>query len=176
MEALATKLSDSATTAIKQAVAQKISHLAQIISETKEAQAKGLTKKQILDDWNALTEVFKVPDDMATITTVAPKAPRAQTDKSRRCTVPKVRGANAGQPCGSFCLIGSNYCSTHAKNFPETLPTPEIPNGPPSVTASVTPSAGGCQHTLLTGSRKGSPCGSKVKANSNYCSTHFSKH
>lgn len=97
-------------------VTRKLSEFADCVITLPEL--KGVTKAQVLECWNSVSDV-KINPEAPTPTPVAgsasPKStkPRAQTDKTRKCQVPKQRGANAGEPCGKNCEVGSDFCPAH---------------------------------------------------------------
>ena len=181
MEGFLDNLSKSVEASILTSLTGKLNEFATLLIELPEMKAKGVTKEQVLDCWNSVSEFKVAAGDMVSVGPVSSgdKKPRAKTDRDHKCGVLKTRGDNAGQPCGKNCVVDTDFCPEHLKKNQKvddskgsTIPTMTT-SAAPSVSAAA--STGTCQHVLQTGKNKGNACTAKAKEGK-WCTTHAKKH
>ena len=199
MEQFLTNLSKTVETSILSALTGKLNEFASYVVDLPEIKEKGVTKEQVIECWNSVSDLKINPSNMAVsgVVSTGPAKPRTKTDKNRKCQVPKQRGDNVGQPCGRNCAVGEDVCPTHLSkgsksngptaaiinpNVPSNVPSVEekkVVVPPPAPVASVPGTEATCQHVMLGGKRPGQPCGvkaTKTTAEGHWCTTHGKKH
>jgi len=193
MDAFLANLSKTVESSILAALSGKLNEFATHVVELPEMKEKGITREQVLECWNSVSDLKINPAaPLAAVggggATPSAAKPRAKTDKNKKCPVPKQRGDNAGQPCGRNCVVGEDFCPTHlTKNTKSatpvtgTAPAEEKKEAAPLTVAPppASSAAGGCQHIMQGGKRPGAPCGAKVTkttADGSWCTTHGKKH
>lgn len=161
---------EAANVAVSKAVLGKINSFYSSLQEIPEIKEKNISKERLVDIWNASSPIKISASLVTNDKTSEEKKERVRTNKNQKCQVPKTRGDNVGQPCGKNCVIGSDYCTTHAKKF-------EGGNGvSTSENESVVSSVGTCQHVLISGVNAGKLCSKKATKDSKWCTAHAKKH
>jgi hypothetical protein len=184
MDSFLDQLTKTVEQSILSTLSSKLNEFAAHVADLPEMKEQAVTKEQILECWNSVSD-FKVPVSASRVATIsdspASKKPRAQTDKLRKCQVPKMRGDSKGEPCGKNCVLDCDFCPEHLKKNQKS-PDANSPAADVSSKSTVqavkseAPAAGAmCEHLLQTGANKGNPCGKKVSSGS-WCSVHAKKH
>lgn len=138
MDSFLEQLSKSVEQTILSALSAKLKDFAAHVVELPEMKEKNVTKEQILEAWNSVSE-FKVvtsAQNAASAQSAASaqkavengsevvdensegdsdKKLRSKTDKNKKCQVPKTRGDKKGEPCGKNCVVDTNFCPEHLK-------------------------------------------------------------
>jgi hypothetical protein len=190
MDAFLEQLAKNVEQTILSALSSKLKEFAAHVVELPEMKEKNVTKEQILETWNSVSE-FKISTSVATVVetgsnTPADKKSRAKTDKNKKCQVTKTRGDSKGDPCGKNCVVDTDFCPEHLKknqkspsnvakeSSEESAPAPSEPL---AATDSVASANGGtCAHILETGKNKGNVCGKKATKDGKWCTVHGKKH
>lgn len=111
MESFLTQLTATIQDTVLQSIRAKLNEFADAVATTSDGK---LTREQVLDCWNKINPAIPVTPATAAVEKKA-AAPRAKTDKDRKCPVIKKSGTAAGQPCGKNCVVGHDLCSVHLK-------------------------------------------------------------
>lgn len=186
MDTLFNQIAKTVEKIVLDSLTEQLNYFAQNVVELPEMKEMNVTVDQVLECWNSNSdfkvEVLSSPvNNASTSTTVSrsksfsngetpSRKPRAQTDKSRKCQVPKQRGDNKGEPCDKNCVVGTEFCPEHLKkNQPASASSRASSSHDESGTAEV------CSHVLQNGPNKGNPCGKKITSGS-WCTVHAKKH
>ncbi len=168
METFSDQLAKTVQEIILHSITEQLYSFAKNVVELPEL--KGVTVEEIIECWNSNSD-FKVetfPSNDEVVAETPSRKPRAQTDKSRKCQVPKQRGDNKGEPCSKNCVTGTEFCPEHLKK--------NQPSSASSVMSRGSEENGGeCSHLLQNGPNKGNPCGKKITSGS-WCTVHAKKH